>query len=460
VTTTFSIVLPVYESPLDHLIDALRSIQAQHYPRWTCEVVDDGSTDHRVAATVRSFVAADPRFKLTIRTANGGIAAATNTAIDRADGEWIVFADHDDLVHHDALASIARHAAQHPDHELVYTDEQMIDPDGSVVAAYLKPDPSPERLLGQNYMSHLVAMRRPLLERIGPVDARFEPVQDNDLVLRACSAASSVGHIPRVLYSWRAIEGSIAASPQEKAGVGAAVADAARAELDRRGDVADVVIVPDSPTCLHVHRRVPDDARVLRVPVDLQTTAAALNEALAGTSDGVAVLVPAEATDIDHSWISPLLAQCVRPHVGAAGPRLTTADGRLVSAGRVHHPSLRDLFQGISADNHGPWGAFLVARECASVAPWGLMVRIDEFHRVGGLSVDVGLDAAVAELCVALRLNGCSTIWSPLSTLVLGPDRLALPAELDSRDLDVARVATRLPQIVHDPYSPLGVFPR
>jgi O-antigen biosynthesis protein len=460
VTTTFSIVLPVYESPLVHLIDALRSVQAQHYPLWTCEVVDDGSTDHRVAATVRSFAAADPRFRLTVRPTNGGISAATNTAIDQADGDWIVFVDHDDLMHHDALESIAHHAACHPSHEFVYTDEQMIDPDGNLVARHCKPDPSPERLLGQNYVNHLVAMRRTLLERIGRLDHRFEPAQDRDLVLRAAGAATAMGHIPRVLYSWRAVEGSIAVSPSEKTGVGSAVADAARAELARRGDVAEVAIIPDSPTCLHVHRRAPDNTPVVRVPVDRQTTATAVNEALADTIDGVAVLVPTEADEIGDSWISPLLAQCVRRGVGAAGPRLTTSDGRLVSAGRVHHPLLRDLFQGISADNHGPWGAFLVARECASVAPWGLMVRIDEFHRVGGLSGDVGLDAAVAELCVALRLNGCSTIWSPLSTLVVDTERLAAPAELELRDLDVARVSERLPQIAHDPYSPLGVFPR
>jgi O-antigen biosynthesis protein len=460
VTTTFSIVLPVYESPLVHLVDALRSVQAQRYPQWTCEVVDDGSADHRVAATVRAFAADDPRFRLTVRPSNGGISAATNTAIERADGEWIVFVDHDDLLHADALESIAQHVVRHPTHEFVYSDEQLIDAEGNLVAHYCKPDPSPERLLGQNYVNHLVAMRRTLLDRIGPLDPRFEPAQDRDLVLRAAGAASAIGHIPRVLYSWRAVEGSIAVSPDEKAGVGTAVAEAARAELARRGDVAEVVIVPDSPTCLQVHRPIPDGTRVVRVPVDHQTTAAAINEALATTSEAVAVLVPAEVAGIDDSWMSPLLAQCFRPGVGAAGPRLTTSDGRLVSAGRVHHPSLRDLFQGIRADNHGPWGAFLVARECASVAPWGLMVRIDEFHRVGGLSDDVGLDAAVAELCVAMRLHGQSTIWSPLSTLVLGADRLALPADLDSRDLDVARVAERLPQIAHDPYSPLGVFPR
>jgi O-antigen biosynthesis protein len=460
VTATFSIVLPTYESPLDHLVDALRSIQAQRYPQWTCEVVDDGSADHRVTATVRSFAARDPRFRLTVRRANGGIAAATNTGIERADGEWIVFADHDDLLDPEALDAIARHAVRHPRDEFVYTDEQMIDSTGNVIAEYRKPDLSPERLIGQNYVNHLVAMRRTLLERIGPLDARFEPAQDRDLVLRAAGAASSVGHIARVLYSWRAVMGSIAVSPDQKLGVGRAVADAARVELTRRGEVADVCNVPDSPTCLHIHRPVPDDVPVVRVPIDRRTTPADVNQALDDRSDGMAVLVPSEAADAGDEWITPLLAQCARPAVGAAGPRLVTSDGRLVSAGRVHHPALRDVLQGAPATEHGPWGAFLVARECASVAPLGSMVRLDHFHELGGLDEEVGLDAALAEFCVMLRLTGRSTIWSPLSTLVVDPDHLDSADRLTARDDDVARITERLAEIGHDPYSPFGVFPR
>lgn len=459
-TATFSVVVPMFESPIDHLVEALRSIQHQQYPNWNCEMVDDGSADHRVAAVARSFAAADPRFELTVHPDNGGIAAATNTAIGRADGEWVVFVDHDDLLHADALTELARHIARHPGDEFVYTDEQMIDDHGETMAPYLKPDLSPERLIGQNYVNHLVAMRRPLLDRIGLLDDRFEPAQDRDLVLRAAGAATAVGHVPEVLYSWRATAGSIAVSPHEKTGVGHAVAEAARAELARRSEPADVDNVPNSPTCLRIHRPVPDGIGVIRVPIGQRTTPADVNRSLVGRRDGVAVLIPREATELHGGWIDPLLAQCARPSVGAAAPRLVTADGRLVSAGRVHHPALRDVLQGGPADEHGPWGAFLVARECASVAPWGLVVRLDRFHDVDGLSEDVGLDAAVAELCTVLRLRGRSTIWSPLSTLTVGADRLDRPADLERRDADVARITERLPEISHDPYSPFGVFPR
>ncbi|MCT7656481.1 hypothetical protein MBH78_21265 [Oceanimonas sp. NS1] len=73
-------------------------------------------------------------------------------------------------------------------------------------------------LLGQNYISHFgVYQRRRMLE-IGGFREGLEGSQDHDLVLRFTQGlnASQIVHIPKVLYHWRAIDGSTALSGNEK----------------------------------------------------------------------------------------------------------------------------------------------------------------------------------------------------------------------------------------------------
>lgn len=174
---------------------------------------------------------------------------------------------------------------------------------------------------------------------------------------------------------------------------------------------------------------------------------------------------------------------CARPSVGAAGPLLVTSDGRLVSAGRTHHPSTVDLFQGIDGDNHGPWGAFLVSREVASVSPLGAVFDRRAALEVGGFNLDalmagigqrsftghlsnsaeseIGTDAVIditaSALCTALRLSGWSTVWTPQSRLTLPPTSLLTEAQVEEREILHSMVADVFPRPGEDPYSPIGV---
>jgi hypothetical protein len=456
----FSFVLPVYQSDPGYLVAALRAIQAQRFPNWECQVVDDGSADGRPAAVVRAFAAGDARFCLGLEPTNAGIARTTNLAISRCRGDWVVFCDHDDLVHPEALLAISHHLALHPADDVIYTDEQMVDEHGVLIAEHRKPEFSPERLLGQNYLAHLVAVRRRLLRDL-PLDPQFEPCQDNDLVLRATAAARSVGHVAQICYSWRAAGGSIAASPDRKSGVAAAVADAAAAHLERTSDTAEVHTIENSPTTVLIHRPWPLDVTVQHIDITPATATVEVDTALRRSGARFVVFSPELVPEHPHGdWVQPLLAQCVRDDVAAAGPRLVTTDHRLISAGRVHHPRVRDLLQGSPATNHGPWGAFLVARECASLAPWGLVIDREAALAAGGLPHEVDLDVAVAEMCTRLRLAGQRSIWSPLAELALGHSYLDDPTRIGRRDEQAAWRAGLLPELADDPYSPLGSFSR
>jgi hypothetical protein len=157
-------------------------------------------------------------------------------------------------------------------------------------------------------------------------------------------------------------------------------------------------------------------------------------------------------------WWEPLVAQVARPGVGAAGPRLVTEDGRLVSAGRIHQPAIRDLHSGGPADDPGPWGCFQIAREVASVASLGLTVRTDTFIAAGGFPRLDDLDVATALLCSRLQSTGQVTVWTPQCEIVLPASWLPPgDAALAARDAVVATVLADEPSVFDDAFTPVGV---
>ena len=149
---------------------------------------------------------------------NLGISAATNLAAAQATGEFIALLDHDDELHPQTLAELAHAIDGDAQIDLLYTDEDKIEPDGSFSDVFLKPDWSPEYLCSVMYLLHCFCIRRTLFEQLGGLRPEFDSAQDYDLALRATPEARHIHHIPRVLYHWRKTEGSaalrLAAKPQ------------------------------------------------------------------------------------------------------------------------------------------------------------------------------------------------------------------------------------------------------
>ncbi len=127
-----------------------------------------------------------------------------------ARGPWCAFMDHDDTLAEDALYEVARAVRQDPGLVLVYSDEDKIDGKGRRFEPHFKPDFDRELLYGQNYINHLTAVRTDALRALGGLRPGFEGSQDHDLLLRLTAGLdpARIRHIPRVLYHWRAAEGS------------------------------------------------------------------------------------------------------------------------------------------------------------------------------------------------------------------------------------------------------------
>ncbi len=99
-----SVIVPTCDRP-EYLAEALGSIAAQTEPSFECIVVDDGSR----APAALPFD--DPRFRLIRHHTNLGVAAARNTGLRTAIGEYVAFLDDDDLWAPARLDHALRHAA-------------------------------------------------------------------------------------------------------------------------------------------------------------------------------------------------------------------------------------------------------------------------------------------------------------------------------------------------------------
>lgn len=90
-----SVIVPVYNSAKT-IKRLVKCLAAQTDEEYEVIFVNDGSTDE-TAEILKEFCADKKNFKI-VTTKNGGAGAARNAGIDKASGDYICFADSDDLV--------------------------------------------------------------------------------------------------------------------------------------------------------------------------------------------------------------------------------------------------------------------------------------------------------------------------------------------------------------------------
>ena len=208
-----SIILPVYNTDPDYLRVCIESVLAQSYPNWELCITDDCSSSQATIDVVNWYKNKEPRIKLKRADKNGHISIASNQAISLASGEYIALLDHDDFLWPNALFEMVSLLQTHPDADLIYSDEDKIDADSDKFihfSPYFKPDWSPHLLECINYITHFTIIRTELVRTAGGFDRHLIGAQDWDLFLRISEKTDKIYHVPTILYSWRAHNGSTA----------------------------------------------------------------------------------------------------------------------------------------------------------------------------------------------------------------------------------------------------------
>jgi O-antigen biosynthesis protein len=472
-----SVVMATYETPEPYLRAAIASLQAQIYEHWELCVADDASGAPHVA-TVLEQAAADPRVRVVRRPVRGHIAAAGNSALGLARGEWVLLMDHDDLLPPDALYEVAAESIDHPEAQVIYTDEDKIDGKGRRYSPYFKPDFDPDLLLGQNFLNHLTAYRRDLVLSLGGLRAGFEGAQDHDLALRVTAACGpgAVRHIPRVLYHWRQETGVQSFSESAMARCVAAARQAIADHLAARGIAAEIlpaaaiyhrivfpvpdpaplvsiliptrdradllrvcldgllkhtdypaieVLVADNgstaPDAVALLRDVQSDSRVRVLHLPGQFNFAHLtNRAAAEARGDILLLLNNDIEVSDAGWLREMVSHAVRSDVGAVGCRLLYPGGRLQHGGIVLGIGGigGHLLVGARREDYGPFGVLGLLRGTSAATAACLAVRRDVWERVGGMD-EVNLAVAFndVDLCLKIRAQGLRIVWTPFAEL-------------------------------------------
>lgn len=96
-----TIVIPAYNTE-EFLYENVESIVNQTYQNLEIIYVCDGCTDHTVEI-LQEYAKSDSRIIVWIESENHGAARARNIGMNKANGEWLVFGDADDIYEYSAI---------------------------------------------------------------------------------------------------------------------------------------------------------------------------------------------------------------------------------------------------------------------------------------------------------------------------------------------------------------------
>jgi glycosyltransferase involved in cell wall biosynthesis len=176
---------------------AIRSVLVQTCQDWELIVVDDGSTDGTEQG-VRSF--SDHRIKYIRHERNRGGAAARNTGIRCARGEYVAFLDDDDEWLPEKLEKeLEVFRNSDPEVGLVYSGMIVLDEGGNVLKVGMPTESgwAHEALLGSRPIGSCsqVTVKKEVLDGVAGFDETFLNAEDQDLWLRV-TGVSKVACVP------------------------------------------------------------------------------------------------------------------------------------------------------------------------------------------------------------------------------------------------------------------------
>lgn len=478
---TFSILVPLYNTPEKFLREMIQSVQEQTYSKWELCLADGSDDAHAVTGEVcRALARKDSRIRYRKLEKNLGISGNTNACIEMASGNYIALFDHDDILHPSTLYEVMK-AICEEDADYIYTDEVTFKSPNrrNLLTVHLKPDFAPDNLLANNYICHFSAFSARLLEAVGGFRPEYDGSQDHDIILRLTNAATKIVHIPKVLYWWRSHPQSVAEDINAKQ---YAVDAAKRAVHDFLRDYKHVevqvestrafptifriryplqsrpkisIVIPNKDHIADLKRCIDailtkttyDNYEIVVVENNSQSSEifdyysqlrdrgnirvlrykgafnfSKINNWAVSQCDGEYIVLLNNDTEvISPDWLENMLMYAQRNDVGAVGAKLYFPDGRIQHGGIILKLGADRVaghaHYGADNSNLGYMGRLCYTQDVSAVTAACLMICKDRYDEVGGLNENLAVAFNDVDFCLKLREKGYLNIFTPFAEL-------------------------------------------
>ena len=478
---TFSILVPLYNTPERFLREMIESVMTQTYGKWELCLADGSDDAHAFVGRIcQEYRQKDSRIKYQKLAKNEGISGNTNECYKMATGNYIALFDHDDLLHPCVLYAYMQ-AICEKDADYIYCDEATFKGNSinHMITLHFKPDFAPDNLLANNYICHFSVFSRELLESGELFRSQFDGSQDHDMILRLTAKAKHIVHVPRILYYWRSHKGSVASSIDAKTyaidAAKGAVADhltklgyrnfeieSTRAfatifrikyELTSRPLVSiiipnkdhvddlsrcvesiinlstydnyEIVIVENNSETAEIRTYYEEISRHPRVQVveykgDFNYSK--INNFGVQYAKGEYLLLLNNDTEvITPDWMEELLMYAMRKDVGVVGAKLYYPDKTIQHAGIViglgAHRTAGHTHYRIPEANVGYMGRLCYAQDVTAVTGACMMVSKALYEELGGLDESFTVALNDVDFCLRVREKGFLNIFTPFAEL-------------------------------------------
>ena len=470
----FSIIVPIYNTPLDLLDLMVKSVENQWYTNWELVLANDCSPDAEITPALNALK--DPRIKVIHMEKNQGIAGATNVAIDNASGDYIVFLDHDDELTEDCLFEFAK-CINAEDPDFIYSDEDKFTPEGNYSQPHFKPDWSPDTMMGTMYTCHAACVRLNVAQKLGGLRSEFNGCQDWDFILRLSELTQKISHIPKVLYHWRIIPASVASDITAKPYVLAASKAVREDALKRRGIEGTVeelpgyfgyfrvnyklrhntlisIIIPtrdnhevlarcinsikektawnnyevvvvdngskNSATLTYLDN-INDESNVTVIRHDQPFNFSELNNIGVSHAQGSMLLFLNDDTEVlQEDWLERLGGYAQQKHIGAVGAKLVYGDGHTIQHTGVLNLQTGPVHAYIGQDKNNP-GYFLrnqIEYNWLAVTGACLMIEREKYESIDGFDESFPIAYNDVDICMRLIEKGYYNVMCQAVTLI------------------------------------------
>jgi len=454
-----SILTPLYNTDATYLNQFIMSIENQTYKNWELCLVNDCSNNQGTLNVLNHIT--NNKIKVINLTTNKGISIATEEAFSISTGDYICFADSDDVLLPEALGRSIRELKEH-EAGIVYSDETLINSDGSLSGIHYKPDFAPDTLLSYNYMCHFVMLKRDIYIKAGGMRMGFDGSQDHDSLLRATEVSNKVIHIPDTLYYWRMVESSITTHSSTKQDTWDRGRRAIKEALERRGILGVVepgpvfgmykikrdiignplvsIVIPFKSgintlrECVSsiIKNTTYNNYEIIIINSSNDTLKSIrnikiceykesfnyskiLNNGINSSNGDYIVTLHDDVTIVSNNWIESLLEHAQREEVGVVGSKSYYKNNTLYHAGIVIGMMgiAGNLFRGVSVNDPGYYNWIRMIRNVSAVSDTCMMFKKSLFNELNGFDENLVIDFNDIDFCLRARNLNLLNIYTP-----------------------------------------------